>query len=178
MNRTGTLTDTEKAEIALGAAIGAGCHRCAEKLYSVLVSLGTSGDDLERLFVAGLAARKSATDAMRRTASALMERDLDSDGEPGLRSADRLDGLIKLAAAAGANCASDALRHAERAQSAGAPGTQISVALGIARSVRSKAQIFSDEEIAKASAGEPAADGPSCCEATSGARCSSSASSV
>jgi alkylhydroperoxidase/carboxymuconolactone decarboxylase family protein YurZ len=170
VDRTETLTDREKAGIALGAAVGAGCHICAENLYSALVSLGATADELEQLFATGLAARRSATDAMRRTASALMGRHLDADREP--KSTRNLDSRIALAAAAGANCAADALHHADRARSAGATDAQIGVAVGIARSVRSKAQLFSDQEISKSSGTEPVAEAAqSCCGPTAEGCC-------
>ena len=49
--------------------------------------------------------------------------------------------------AAAANSAPDALRYADAARSAGATEAAIEVAIGIARSVRAKAEGFSDEEI-------------------------------
>jgi hypothetical protein len=169
MDRTETLTNRERAEIALGAAVGAGCHRCVENLYPTLVSLGATADELERLFAIGLDARRSATDAIRRTATALLGRDLGSDRAPEQRRDDRVEDLTRLAAAAGANCACDALHQADRARSAGSPAAHIDVALGIARSVRARAQRFSDEEIGKSWGRDPAAEEPSsCCGSTSG----------
>jgi AhpD family alkylhydroperoxidase len=170
MAENGTLSNKEKAQVALGAAIGAGCRTCAEFLTPTLRSLGATDAELDQLVADALVVRDGATEVMRQKAGVLLDR-LPAT-EPGLQPepGTRIEELIRTGAAVAANCAPDALGHIERAKSAGATEAQIEVAIGVGRSVRSKAQSFSDEEIAKSSATRaPTEEAAACCGPMSGA---------
>jgi SAM-dependent methyltransferase len=140
------LGGTEKTLIALSAAIGGGCRTCAEHLHSVAGSLGATPEQIERAFAEGLRQRDSATRVMREKAEALLGRTVKIEAASG-EAPTRLELLGRLAASTASNSAPDALRHVAAARAAGATEAQIQVAIGIARTVRSKAQGFSDAEL-------------------------------
>jgi len=139
------LDGKEKTLIALAAAIGGGCRTCAEGLYSMSGSAGATPEEIERAFAEGFRQRESATRVMREKVRTLLGREVrayDSAGE-----STRVLELSRLAASAAANSAPDALRRIETARAAGATDAQVKVAIGIARTVRSKGQGFSDAEL-------------------------------
>ncbi len=138
------LSDQQKILVALAAAMGAGCRTCAEKLSAMAAEARIESHEVEAAFAEGLLARQAATETIRAKATSLLGR------EPRLEAGDgapQVADLCRLAAAAAANSAPDALRYAGAARSVGATETAIGVAIGIARSIRSKAQGFSDEEL-------------------------------
>ena len=114
---------------------------------------GIPSQELELAFAEGLRARQAAAETMQAKATSLLGRP--PSIEPSLGKEPVLE-LYRLAAAAAANSSPDALHYAEAARSAGASEAAIDVTIGIARSVRSKALGFSDEEIgASGSQGTP-----------------------
>jgi len=140
-----TLSGQEKILVALAAALGAGCRTCAERLCAMAAEGRIPSDELEHALAEGLRAREAATETIQAKATSLLGRP--PAIAPGGGKESRIVELCRLAAAAAANSAPDALRYADAARSAGATEAAIDVAIGIARSVRSKAQGFSDEEI-------------------------------
>lgn len=144
------LGGKEKTLIALSAAIGGGCGTCAERLYSIAGSVGATPEEIERALVEGLGQRESATRVMREKAGALLGRAVRVEADSG-ELPTRLEMLGRLAASTAANSAPDALRHVDAARAAGATEPEIKVAIGIARTVRSKAESFSDEELGDSS---------------------------
>ncbi len=140
-----SLNDQQKILVALAAAMGAGCRTCAEKLSAMAAAARISSDQMERAFADGLRGRQAATETIRAKAASLLGRE--PRVEAGGDGASHVAELCRLAAAAAANSAPDALHYGEAARSAGAPEAAIGVAIGIARSIRSKAQGFSDEEL-------------------------------
>jgi hypothetical protein len=164
MQELSELNDTEKKEIALGAAMGAGCRTCAENLQRMLVSEGVTSGELEAVCTEGLAVRDEATATMRRKVGELLGQS--SGPEPGPKGStpSRLGGLVRVAAAVAANSSPDALHHLGEAAGAGASDADIAVALQIARAVRTKAQGFSDAELDQAEERPAAsADSGACC---------------
>ena len=160
MTTSKTLSGLEKTQVALAAAMGAGCRTCADNLYPMFQSLGASTDEIERAFSEGLGTRESATALMRHKAHSLMGR-VPRAGTPGItESGGRTAELMRIGAGVAANSAPTVVHHIERAQSLGATREEIQLAIGIARMVRSKAQGFSDAEIDRIYAKEPVAEVP------------------
>jgi AhpD family alkylhydroperoxidase len=147
MHENSALNNKEKSLVALAAAIGGGCRVCAEKLYGIAVSVGAIPDEIERAFLDGLTVRRSATEVMREKAAALLGRPLGPNAPGSGGGTARVAELSRLAAAAAANSSPDALREIASARTAGASEGQIGLAIGIARTVRTKAQGYSDSEI-------------------------------
>lgn len=140
-----TLSAQEKILAALAAAMGAGCRTCAERLFALAADARIPSPELEHAIAEGLRGRQAATETMRAKAASLLGRAPGSEAIAGKEL--RITELCRLAAAVAANSASDALRYADAARSGGATQAAIDVGIGIARSVRSKAEGFSDEEI-------------------------------
>ena len=147
MSESQTLGTKDKLFIAMAAAMGGGCRTCAERLHAMAGSGGITPEEQERAFLEGLRARESATKVMRRKAETLIGRELRHEGNSDGGSDLRILELSRLAAAVAANSSPDALLHITDARAAGASDSEIEVAIGTARMVRSKAQGFSDEEV-------------------------------
>jgi alkylhydroperoxidase/carboxymuconolactone decarboxylase family protein YurZ len=143
----GAMSGREKTCVALAAAMGGGCRTCAERLSSVARSQKMTDGEIEWAFAQGLEAKQSGTELMREKASELTGGDPQSPAEPGSLEWERLGELAQLAAAVAANAAPEARRHIELAKSAGATESAIGVAVAIGRTIRGKAQGFSDEEL-------------------------------
>jgi hypothetical protein len=145
MPEQATLSGQEKILVALAAALGAGCRTCVDRLGAMAADARVPSDALEHALAEGLRAREASTETIRAKAAALLGHaaaiERGADKEP------RVAELCRLAAAAAGNSAPDALRYADAARSVGATPAAIEIAIGIARSVRSKAQGFSDEEL-------------------------------
>lgn len=161
----GAVSGRNKTLLALAAAIGGGCRTCAERLTAAARSQGMSDGEIEWAFAQGLEARRTATQLMREKTIELVGRD-PNPGQPGSEPEGRLGDLAQLAAAVAANAAPAALRHAEAARSAGAAGVALDVARAIGRTIRGKAQAFSDAELGEendAGAGEGDRAASCCC---------------
>jgi AhpD family alkylhydroperoxidase len=154
MNEGTTLGNKEKALIALAAAMGSGCRRCAENLYGLARSAGATADEIARAFRDGLRVRQSATEVMRRKAGDLLGISLEGDGSTDGREGALITELSRLAAAVAANSSQDALKHLETAR---AEDSQVGVAIGIGRAIRGKAQSYADSEL-----GELRVETPAC----------------
>lgn len=154
------LNGLEKAQIALAAAMGAGCRTCADKLYPMFESLGAAPEEIESALSAGLGARESATALMRNKAHELVGRISGARAPDVDGGASRISELMRIGAGVAANAAPAAAHHIERARSLGATRDEIQLAIGVGRMVRSKAQGFSDAEIDGTHASEPAAEVP------------------
>jgi len=150
------LSEKEKTLIALSAAIGGGCRICAERLNDLAHTADATPEEIERSLAAGLRQRDRATQLMRDKAGALLGRAVGVEG--GANAAPtRLESLGRLAASTASNSAPHALEHVDAALAAGATRSEVKVAIGIARTVRSKAQGFSDAELS-----ETPAEGTGC----------------
>jgi SAM-dependent methyltransferase/alkylhydroperoxidase/carboxymuconolactone decarboxylase family protein YurZ len=147
MDENATISGKEKILIALAAAMGGGCRTCAQGLRSMADSAGATIEEIERAFTDGLLQRERATEVMRGEASALLGRPLDAGSATGAAAEARVSELSRLAASVASNSSPDALKRLDAARSTGAAESEIRVAIGIGRSVRAKAQGFSDAEI-------------------------------
>lgn len=156
MRNAGVLEEVEKLQVALSAAMGAGCRSCADKLYPMLQSLGAAADEIEQALAQGLRTRAAAAALMQSKAEALMGRTPAPEPAGREEVVNKLAELMRVGAGVALNSAPNALHHMERARSAGATEQEIRIAIGTGRLVRSKAQGFSDAEIDEAcAAAEP-----------------------
>ncbi|MDH5307572.1 MAG: hypothetical protein OEW02_10345, partial [Myxococcales bacterium] len=101
----GTLEEIEKAQVALSAAMGAGCRSCADNLYPMLRSLGAAADEIGLALEEGLHTRRAATALMCAKAGALMGRTSAQEAAPDEGSVSRLSELMRIAAGVAANSA-------------------------------------------------------------------------
>lgn len=139
-----SLSNQEKTLIAMGAAMGAGCRSCADKLYETAIALKIPRAEMLRAFELGLAAKQTAVQTMQEKIALLLA------GEPvdAVQDfAENLASLIRLASFVAANSAPDCLKEMDRAARAGIPAEQIQLCLAAGKMVRSHASGFSDQDI-------------------------------
>lgn len=138
------LSNEEKTLIAMGAAMGAGCRTCADKLYAIAVSLNIPKAEMLKAFLLGLDAKAAAVRTMQEKVSALM-----ADGNVGNTKElpAKLASLIRMASFTAANSAPDCLAETKQAVSNGITTNQVQLCLATAKMVRKNAMAFSDQEI-------------------------------
>ncbi|HVO66445.1 MAG TPA: hypothetical protein VMT12_08190 [Syntrophales bacterium] len=149
MNKDGEnhLTNEQKSLIAMGAAMGAGCRTCADKLYGVSVSLGIPEHEMFEAFQAGLDAKEQAVGTMKAKASGLVCGKKRDDASLTSNNKEMLLLLVRTASLIAANSAPDALLEMEKAQRGGATPDQLRACVSLAKMVRKNAETFSDHEI-------------------------------
>ncbi|PKN19902.1 MAG: hypothetical protein CVU71_05920 [Deltaproteobacteria bacterium HGW-Deltaproteobacteria-6] len=137
------LSNQEKTLIGMGAAMGAGCRTCADKLYNGAVSLNIPKAEMLKAFLLGLDAKAAAVKTMRDKVSALM------DGQAGDAAdfSENLTSMIRIASFVAANSAPDCLAEIREVMPKGLTGEQIQLCLATAKMVRTHAMGFSDKEI-------------------------------
>jgi len=165
MDQRERLSDKERLLVAMAAAMGAGCRTCARGLWAKADEAGVSADEIELAFRDGLLQRERATELMRAGAGALLGRELRTGGTTRPEVPTHITALGRLAASVAANAAPDALKSADAARASGATEAELRVAIGIGRSVRARAESFSDGEIDESHAEGPesAEVGVDCC---------------
>ncbi len=145
-NQGDHLTNQEKNLIAMGAAMGAGCRTCADKLYEAAISLKITEKDMLRAFHLGLEAKAEAVETMKAKISALIGGDkvgnMVSEGYPR-----RLTSLMRIASFVAANSAPDVLSEIKKAREHRITPDQIQMCISLAKMVRKNAESFSDQEI-------------------------------
>lgn len=141
------LTNQEKTLIAMGAAMGAGCRTCADKLYEVAVSLRISEEEMLGAFRAGLDAKAQAVSTMKAKVSDLIGGDQGDGASLSKNSPKALESLVRIASLIAANSAPDALLEIEKAQRQGATPDQLRACISLAKMVRKNAETFSDQEV-------------------------------
>jgi len=152
--------------VAMGAAMGAGCRTCADKLHGIAVSLKIPEENQARAFFWGLAAKGGAVTTMQRKTAALID---DVRGEQAKAGADeeRLAPLVRIASFVAANSAPDVLAEIETARARGATADQIRLSVSLGKMVRKNAMAFSDQELSKVLGLEEAGQEASCAPAPS-----------
>jgi hypothetical protein len=142
------LSNELKNLIAMGAAMGAGCRTCADKLHGIAHSLNIPEGEMLKAFNLGLSAKAQAVKTMNSKISTLMgnqreDKPLFGDGR--LKS---MPTLARIASFVAANSAPDALSEIEKAQAEGITADQIKLCINLGKMVRKNAMAFSDQEIA------------------------------
>ena len=156
------LTDREKTLVAMGAAMGAGCRTCADKLYGIAVSLKIPEAEMVMALNGGLEAKSQALRTMEAKVSALI-RGTGAKGTSASEGCGKLLSLVRLASFVAANSAPDALREMREARGRGIVPEQIGVAVALAKMVRKNAAAFSDQEISENARGLQFVGEEMCC---------------
>jgi hypothetical protein len=146
MKESAALSSQEKTYVAMAAAMGGGCRTCAERLFAIAQSLEMGLEEIDRAFFEGLVVRDVATQLMREKVHFLRHPEAEPEDTLVGSRGGRIRELSRLAAAVAANAGPAGLGYAKLARSAGASETAVAVAIGIGRSIRAKAQSFSDQE--------------------------------
>ena len=156
------LTDREKTLVAMGAAMGAGCRTCADKLYGVAVSLAIPEAETAMALNGGLEAKAQAVRTMEAKISTLVGG-AGAKGTSVSEERGKLPSLVRIAAFVAANSAPDALAEMRKARVQGIPSEQIGTAVSLAKMVRKNAISFSDQEISDNDCGLQFGRAERCC---------------
>ncbi len=142
--QTHQLSNQEKTLITMGAAMGAGCRTCADKLYEMATSLNISKAEMLKAFLLGLDAKQAAVETMREKVAALMA---DEHRDEGKEFPKHLTALIRMASFTAANSAPDFLAEMKPISSTGIPAEHIQLCVATGKMVRTHAIGFSDGDI-------------------------------
>ena len=157
------LSNQEKTLIAMGAAMGAGCRTCADKLYETAGSLNIPRTEMLRAFLLGLDAKQAAVKTMQEKISGLLANGQSGEVED---FPENLAFLIRMASFTAANSAPDCIREMDKAAQTGIPAEHVQLCITTGKMVRSHAMEFSDKDISnKFSGSELNAEG-TCCSGT------------
>jgi hypothetical protein len=156
------LDDRGKNLIAMGAAMGAGCRKCADKLHALAVTMKILDDEMLKAFQWGLDAKAKAAETMRAKVEDLLgcgcsRTGLKKEADHGparQQHSDPLIPLVRIASFIAANSAPDAAAEIAEARSEGVTEDRIRLCISIGKMVRKNAQAFSDGEIEEIFAGE------------------------
>ena len=152
------MNEKERTLIAMGAAMGAGCRKCAEGLLDSGKSLKIPAKDIRKAFEMGLNAKAETVNTMRAAVSSMLLKETGKETEcgcakpddAGTRNNGRMACLIRLASYAASNSAPDVLSEIDDAIAEGADRREIRLCMSIARMVQEKAAGFSDQEVGQA----------------------------
>jgi len=142
----GWIKDSEKTMIAMGAAMGGGCRKCAENLHRMALDQNMSPKDILGAFLQGLEAKAEAVNTMREKVRSLLDDGQFASDSPSGKDP-KLASLIRIAAFTAANSAPDVFQEIERARGQGLTERELKLCQSIARMVRDHAMKFSDQEI-------------------------------
>jgi len=164
------LSNELKNLIAMGAAMGAGCRTCADKLHGIAQSLNIPEGEMSKAFQCGLTAKAEAVKTMSRTISTLMENGAEEKPKGFDGYLKSMPSLARIAAFVAANSAPDALSEIEKAKTDGITAEQIRMCINLGKMVRKNAMVFSDQEIADKVSGLQPETEQVCCPASSSAK--------
>jgi hypothetical protein len=142
----GLLKDSEKTMIAMGAAMGGGCRKCAENLHRMALDQNISPKDILASFLQGLEAKAEAVNTMREKVRSLLDEGRFAS-DSSISQDPKLASLLRIAAFTAANSAPDVFQEIKRARDQGVTERELKLCHSIARMVRDHAMKFSDEEI-------------------------------
>jgi hypothetical protein len=170
------MSDGEKILVALGAAIGGGCEKCAENLFKLAEGQGVAAEELASACRMGFEAKSEAIWSMKERLAGIMKdggQPCDDSQKADMR---KCSAMIRAAAFAAANAAPDAAAELKQAFTQGAGKGDFRMCLSIVRTIREKAATFADRDFLERmesimsdgrkmdgeTAGACCADGPSC----------------
>lgn len=143
------LTNEEKNLVAMGAAMGAGCRICADKLHKLAVSLKIPEGEMAQAFRWGLDAKSEAVLTMETKISTLIGDDQEKQAGAFSGKAGGLASLVRIASFVAANSAPDALMEIKQARAQGMTPGRIRLCISLAKMVRKNAMAFSDQELSE-----------------------------
>ncbi len=141
------MSDGEKILVALGAAIGGGCEKCAENLLKLAEGQGVAAEELASACRMGFEAKAEAIRSRKDRLAGMFK----ANGQPGEegRKTDlrKCAAMIRAAAFAAANAAPDAADELKQAFKQGAGKGDFRMCLSIVRTIREKAATFADQDV-------------------------------
>lgn len=141
------MSDGEKILVALGAAIGGGCEKCAENLIKIAEGQGVAAEESAEACRMGFEAKSEAIRSMKDRLAGIMK----AGGPPCEKclktDVQKLAAMVRAAAFAAANAAPDAADEMKKAFKQGAGKGDLRMCLSIAKTIREKAASFSNQDI-------------------------------
>ena len=143
------LIPKEKELIAVGAAISAGCIRCAHYHFKKVFQEGATLAEVKKAVSDATLVIKNTQETMQRTAFTLMEEEREWVVLHEYDSADRMSALVKLGAAVVGNCTTSIEKYLDLAKSLEVPSGEITMAVKLAKAILKKAGEFADKAISE-----------------------------
>ncbi len=143
----GIISQKEKELIACGAAISAGCQKCANYHFKQAFKEGATKEDLQQAVAAATCVIKSSDEIMQRKAYSLMEIEREELPESCSDEQDRMTILVKVAAAVAANNTNNIERYINMAKTVGASHGEMKVAAKLGKAILKKAGEFADDVV-------------------------------
>jgi len=175
-NQEDHLTNREKNLIAMGAAMGAGCRICADKLYKLALSLNIPENEMLKAFNLGLDAKADAVKTMKAKISSLIVNDKVDNTDVNEMITQKLASLVRIASFVTANSAPDVLSEIQKAERHGITPAQIQISISLAKMVRKNAGAFSDREVSDKTGGSALDTEEACCPISPNPKSTSSCS--
>lgn len=167
-DRENHLTNEEKNLVAMGAAMGAGCRTCADKLHGTAEVLKIPEGEMAQAFHWGLEAKGDAVRTMQQKVSTLTGDGPEKQAGALAGNGAGLASLVRIASFVAANSAPDALAEIKEAQAQGITPEQIRMCISLAKMVRKNAMAFSDQELSAAV--QDPEGGEMCCPLTASSK--------
>ncbi len=163
MPANGTLTQTEKELVAVGASIAAGCQPCTAYHFRAARDAGAGEEEIRRAVDDALCVRNSAAKIMAGLAEKHMGGGHVAE-EPCCSEKLLMGELVSVSAAFAVNCVTSLEMHLASARRLGASERQIETTLGVARAVKKVAGQKVEEAVAGATAADAAEESESCAD--------------
>lgn len=144
------LTQKEKELIAVGAAVSAGCQKCANYHFKQAFEEGATREEVQQTVASATCVIDSSGEIMQRKAYSLMEIDREEVPESCSDEQDRMTMLVKIAAAVAANNTNNIERYIGMTKSIGASHGEMTVAAKLGKAILKKAGEFANEAINEA----------------------------
>lgn len=144
------LTQKEKELIAVGAAVSAGCQKCANYHFKQAFEESATREEVQQTVASATCVIDSSGEIMQRKAYSLMEIDREEVPESCSDEQDRMTILVKIAAAVAANNTNNIERYIGMAKSIGASHGEMTVAAKLGKAILKKAGEFANEAINEA----------------------------
>lgn len=141
------LTPKEKELVAVGAAISAGCIRCAHYHFKKVFQEGATLAEVKNAAADATLVIKNTQETMLRTAYSLMKAERERVVLHEYESTDRMSSLVKIGAAVAGNCTTSIKKYIELAKSLEITSREIIVAVKLGKAILQKAGEFADEAI-------------------------------
>ena len=139
------LTQKGKELIAVGAAVSAGCQKCADYHFKQAFVEGATKEQVHGAVLEATFVIKSSNEIMQRKAYSLMDIDREEYSESDTNEKNRLTVLIKVAAAVASSNTNNITGYLAMAASMGASHGEMKVAAKLGKAILKKAGEFADE---------------------------------
>ena len=144
------LTQKEKELVAVGAAISAGCQKCANYHFKKAFEEGNTREEIQKAVEAATCVIKSSDEIMQRKAYSLMNVKRKEVKDSCTDHLDRINILVKIGAAVAANNATNITKYIDLATFSGIMADEMTVTIKLAKAILKKAGEFAEDATTEA----------------------------